>query len=227
MCWIVPMYNSSFLVFHVPRGLIPSCCSSRCGVHPVGQSPLSPTCYLKLACGPAYTGTLAPPLAMGGPRTLLEVLKGPCKSFYYIVLLLLLLSWKRADSPPRWWTSGVATLSFTISSSTWFATSYLSCCWSSSRSQSQNGDSRPSFHTVSFTLMCSSLFSSQHRLRKLSPSLSCSQMAKKNPLECPTRAVRWCGHADDAAYPLASVCHRSWRVTDYILNYIVCSWFSM
>jgi hypothetical protein len=31
----------------------------------------------------------------------------------------------------------------------------------------------------------------------------------KNPLECPTRAVGWCGHAADAAGPLASVRHRS------------------
>ncbi len=31
----------------------------------------------------------------------------------------------------------------------------------------------------------------------------------KNPLECPTPAVGWCGHAADAAHPLASVRHRS------------------
>jgi hypothetical protein len=34
----------------------------------------------------------------------------------------------------------------------------------------------------------------------------------KIPLECPTRAVRWCEHAADAAHPLASVHRRSWRV---------------
>jgi hypothetical protein len=37
----------------------------------------------------------------------------------------------------------------------------------------------------------------------------------KNPLECPTRAVGWCGHAAYAAHPLASVRHRSWRVTGW------------
>jgi hypothetical protein len=31
----------------------------------------------------------------------------------------------------------------------------------------------------------------------------------KNPLECPTPAVGWCGHAAYAAHPLASVRHRS------------------
>ncbi len=38
----------------------------------------------------------------------------------------------------------------------------------------------------------------------------------KNPLECPTRAVEWCGHAAYAAHPLASVRHRSWLVTEPI-----------
>jgi hypothetical protein len=37
----------------------------------------------------------------------------------------------------------------------------------------------------------------------------------KNPLECPTRAVEWCGHAAYAAHPLASVRHRSWLVTEH------------
>jgi hypothetical protein len=42
----------------------------------------------------------------------------------------------------------------------------------------------------------------------------------RNPLECPTRAVGWCGHAAYAAHPLASVRHRSWRVTDSLLSLI-------
>jgi hypothetical protein len=37
----------------------------------------------------------------------------------------------------------------------------------------------------------------------------------KNPLECPTRAVEWCGHTAYAAHPLASVRHRSWLVTGH------------
>jgi hypothetical protein len=31
------------------------------------------------------------------------------------------------------------------------------------------------------------------------------QKWRKNPLECPTQAVEWCGHAAYAAHPLASV----------------------
>jgi hypothetical protein len=42
---------------------------------------------------------------------------------------------------------------------------------------------------------------------------TCSPKWRKNPLECPTRAVEWCGHAAYAAHPLASVRHRSWLVT--------------
>jgi hypothetical protein len=114
------MYNSSILIFHVPRSLFPSCCPSRYGVHPVGQSPLSPMCYLELACGPAYTGTLAPPSQWGAHVLFPKVLKGPHKSFYHLAHCCCCLVGKGLTSPPCWWTSGVATLSSTISSSTWF-----------------------------------------------------------------------------------------------------------
>ncbi len=59
---------------------------------------------------------------MRGPRAVPEVLKGPRKSFFHIVSLQLLLMLERGlTSPPCWWTSGVAMLSLTIFSSTWFA----------------------------------------------------------------------------------------------------------
>jgi hypothetical protein len=41
------------------------------------------------------------------------------------------------------------------------------------------------------------------------PRLTYEVPMAKNPLECPTRAVGWCGHAAYAAHPLASVRHRS------------------
>ncbi len=52
--------------------------------------------------------------------------------------------------------------------------------------------------------------------RKTSSSRpTCSPKWWKNPLESPTRAVGWCGHAAYAAHPLASIRHRSWRVTEW------------
>ncbi len=59
---------------------------------------------------------------MRGPCAVPDFLKGPRKSFFHIVLLQLLLLLERGlTSPPCWWTSGVATLSLAIFSSTWFA----------------------------------------------------------------------------------------------------------
>ncbi len=79
--------------------------------------------------------------------------------------------------------------------------------YSSLIENSSNFDARPSFWAELSTYV-------QRAFVKPSSSRpTCSPKLRKNPLECPTQAVGWCGHAAYAAHPLASVRHRSWLVT--------------
>ncbi len=134
-----------------------------------------------------------------GPACYSRVLKGPPMSFFHLFSVHLLLKLKRARhllNAGELLGSHIVLLSDV--SSTWFAIKIHINIIIVPAVEARPVIKMLVRHSV---LIC--------------PRATYEVKMVVDPLEYPTQAVGCCEHAADAGHPLASVHHRSWRVTEW------------
>ncbi len=197
--WLSATYNtSSLILFHVHVVLSSQAAAVRI-FRPYVLSRASTWHYIHLHVNPPCDG---------GSRAIPMVLKGPPMSFFHLVSIHLKLE-KAGRLLHTGELPGSPRCPLSVVYSTWFAIKThvnviivpaVEACTVAEMLVRHSVLIRPSSTYVRVTCC-------------LRPSYEVPMA--KSPLECPTPAVGWCGHAAYAAHPLASVRHRSWRVTEW------------